>query len=295
MRRLHVLLRDVLLHIPPIRRIYDERNVRHAEVKSLREQLQRNTLDNYDRELPTAQEAFRIFDGEWSSKVPGFGFGQSDLFNDHRIAWLENRNKGFGGKPILELGPLEGGHTYMIAKAGPAQLIAIESNRRAFLKCLIVKNALNFSAEILLGDFEKYVRNCKSTFDFVLASGVLYHMEHPVSLLADIAKITDSIGLWTHYYDPKIIAARDDLRRKFNPTPEIQMLDGQPLQLHRQHYHGALDWAGFCGGPESFSYWFTRDSLLKCLDLLGFDAETGDEAQLHQNGPCILIYARRRR
>jgi len=43
------------------------------------------------------------------------------------------------GKKVLELGPLEGAHTYMLEKAG-GDVLSIEGNHGAYIRCLIVKN-----------------------------------------------------------------------------------------------------------------------------------------------------------
>ena len=42
-----------------------------------------------------------------------------------------------------------------MARAGATHITSIESNIRAFMKCLIVKEALGFSADIYLGDFRQ--------------------------------------------------------------------------------------------------------------------------------------------
>jgi hypothetical protein len=75
------------------------------------------------------------------------------LFDDNRIKWFEQQCAGFAGKRILELGPLEGGHTCMLSRAGAASITSIESNTAAFLKCLIVQNTLTFKADSVWGTF----------------------------------------------------------------------------------------------------------------------------------------------
>src|SRR6185437_1981184 len=124
--------------------------------------------DLYSNEVPCEQTAFDIFSGEWSSAVPGFQTGTNPLFNDTRIHWLREQLGSLGGKRILELGPLEGGQSWMMEQAG-AQVTAIEANERAFLKCLIVKNALNMKAKFLHGDFRPYLASAEESFDLVTA------------------------------------------------------------------------------------------------------------------------------
>jgi len=149
----------------------------------------------YISDPPSREAAFRIFDGAWSSNVPGYGLGSAQLFDDHRIKWIEEQCGGVKGKHILELGPLEGGHTYMLSRSGAASIKSIESNTTAFLKCLIVQNALKFNADFILGDFRPYLDTCTDTYDLLIASGVLYHMTDPVKLLQDMAKVSRSIGI----------------------------------------------------------------------------------------------------
>lgn len=245
-------------------------------------------------EPPYPEAAFKLFDGEWSSRVPGFGFGNAELFDDVRIKWLESRCGGFAGKRILELGPLEGGHTFMMATRGAAQVTAVESNRRAFVRCLIARNALGFNANFLLGDFQKYLSQCRIQYDLVLASGVLYHMVDPVALLRDIARVGEEVCIWTHYYDAEAINECDNLRGKFSSEPEIEHVGQVVIAKYRQLYLDALNWGGFSGGSVSYSYWLTREGLLACFEALGLTVETAMDQKDHPNGPCILIHARRK-
>ncbi len=147
--------------------------------------------DVYCREAPSPATPFNIFRNSWSSAVPGFETGSASLFDDVRIKWLEAQLGSFSGQRVLELGPLEGGHTCMMERAG-ASVVAIEANQRAFLKCLIVKDALHLKSEFLYGDFRPYLEAAQpGRFDFILAIGVLYHMLEPLKLLHDIARVTN--------------------------------------------------------------------------------------------------------
>lgn len=311
------LAKRAALLVPPIRRLAEQRD-RFAALLAQREavaRVERNIapaaervpnpsdqshssgggriLDVYCSEAPSHSNAIGIFAGEWSSAVPGFITGTVPLFDDARIKWLESKLGGFEGKNVLEIGPLEGGHTYMMEQRG-ARVTAIESNQRAFLKCLVVKEALGMRSKFLLGDVRPYLVTCEESYDFVLASGVLYHMTEPAELLKDLTRVTNRIGLWTHYYDEGIIGARQDLGIKFDREPTIREIDGVSVALHRRHYSSELAWAGFCGGTRETSCWFTKDSLFRYLDALNFDAVVGDENRHHPNGPCILLLLERR-
>src|SRR5699024_4562235 len=94
--------------------------------------------------LPTDQTIIDIFQGEWSSAFPADsgliakpGFAQ--LFADHRIEFADAILGPLDGMSICELGPLEGGHTYMLHERGAGSIDAVEVNKDAFLKCLCVK------------------------------------------------------------------------------------------------------------------------------------------------------------
>src|SRR5262245_8868926 len=96
---------------------------------------------------PTPQTTVDIFRGEWASRLPppfeALRAGTATLFQDARILWASEQLGGFRDKSILDLGPLEGGHPYMFEQAGAAEVIAVESNPHAFLKCLITKELLD--------------------------------------------------------------------------------------------------------------------------------------------------------
>jgi hypothetical protein len=125
--------------------------------------LEPSVIDLYISSAPSPQNALNIFEGEWSSALPEpFSYlkaGTSQLFNDKRIDWLADEIGGVANKSILELGPLEGGHTYMLEKLNASSIVAIESNTHAFLKSLIVKELFELKrARFLCGDFIAFLR-----------------------------------------------------------------------------------------------------------------------------------------
>jgi hypothetical protein len=250
-------------------------------------------LDQYVTVKPSAQAALDIFRGEWSSMLPpeaGLEAGQAALFEDQRIIWAERLLGGFGGYKVLELGPLEGGHTYMLEKRGAESILAIEANTRAFLKCLVVKEVLRLTrSRFLLGDFVAYLRDNEERYDLCLASGVLYHMQNPVELIHLISKTSDRILLWTHYYEREFIASNPSLSKKF-PESVRSQYRGFTHTLQKYTYQDALNWTGFCGGSAPYSFWMTKAELLECLRYFGFhnlriEFDTLD----HPNGPAFCV------
>src|SRR3954464_10198380 len=99
------------------------------------------TADYYVTSAPSAQNAVDILRGEWSSRFPPEAgpveAGQWELFNDNRLTWGRARLRGLAGGSVLQLGPREGGQSYMLERAGAASVVAVEANTRAYVKCLI--------------------------------------------------------------------------------------------------------------------------------------------------------------
>lgn len=251
-----------------------------------------NILDEYVTSIPSPQNAIDLFKTEWSSQVPGFKSGYAGLFEDPRIAALLERAGGMAGKRVLELGPLEGGHTYMLSQAGAKEIISIESNQRAFVKCLITKEVLGYKANTLLGDFIPFLQKAKfdgDKYDFLLASGVLYHMVEPVQTLDLFLSVSNRIGIWTHFYDHDVV--RSKWPKKFDATPKLVDYKGMNLETYRQEYQNALNWGGFCGGGAPYSYWLTKSAITSMLNSNEFGFEIITEDLHHQNGPCMLLYA----
>ena len=246
---------------------------------------------------PNDHNSFDLFEGCWSTEIPNtYNTGGFKGFNDERITWLLEEIGAIEGKSVLEFGPLEGGHTYMLEKAG-AEVTSIEGNHGAFLRCLTVKNFLGLRSKFVLGDFSK-IDLSNSSFQLVVACGVLYHMADPVSLLKSIANNTNNIFIWTHYFDEDFEkwspGSREQLKRGKWDLKNIKIEKFNELEIRtvRQKYGQALGWTGFCGGTETFSYWVYRQDLLAVLKELGFiNIRINFDKIDHPNGPCFAIIA----
>lgn len=253
-------------------------------------------LEEYIKSKPSDQNTIDLFKNEWSSELPGkfikLKAGKAKLFEDPRIKWAIMEMGGVKAKTVIELGPLEAGHSYMLEKAGAKKIIAIEANTRAYLKCLIIKEILRLQkSQFLLGDFVKYLKNSPPNFDTCIAHGVLYHMVHPAELIKLISGCSNKVTIWTHYYDEKIITNNDNIKHKFTSQRSINYL-GFKCVYYKQEYEKALDWMGFCGGSAPYSNWMARDDIIECLKYFGFKKiKTEFEQPLHQHGPSFALVA----
>ena len=256
-------------------------------------------LDQYTTSAPSPQNTLDIFRGEWSSAFPEpfstLQAGRIGLFCDNRVQWFAKTVGGVEDKAVLELGPLEGGHSYMLDRLGAARVVAIESNTRAFLKCLIVKELLGLErVHFLFGDFLEYLRTREDMFDLCIASGVLYHMQNPAELIALLSRCCKGhLCLWTHHYDATIISSSPRLASKFTQESS-QDFNGFRHTLYRHEYQAALEWSGFCGGSAPTSNWMTREDIVRCLRHFGFEiVGVAFDQPDHVNGPALALVARR--
>ena len=253
-------------------------------------------LDSYIKTAPVAQNAVDIFAGEWSSMLPepyqNIRAGSTPLFADGRVAWMKEQVGDLSGMSALDLGPLEGGHAYMLEGYGVKYILAIEANTRAYLRCLIVKEMLGMKhTHFQCGDFVEYLRRTDRTFDLVVASGVLYHMTNPVELLGLLGKhCTGHLYLWTHYYEDALIK-NPKVRQHFG-EPRTLAYEGFETTVYHYAYRDTLDVSGFCGGSNAFSCWMTRQGIVDALKYYGFRRVTiGIDHLDHPHGPSFAIVA----
>jgi ubiquinone/menaquinone biosynthesis C-methylase UbiE len=248
-------------------------------------------LENkFERRFPTHQNAIDIFSDRWASNIeevyPGLTSGQMPMFSADPRPSIAAQHLGLTpgslqGINILELGPLEGAHTYQLAKLGADSILAIEANAEAFLKCLVVKEILQTPrCRFLLGDCLKFLQDSRDQFDLIFCSGILYHMENPFELIEAISVHTDRVFLWTTHYNPDGSAALARL-----PKPVV--CDGLKLTFYEQTYSNPeFELGTFCGGNKPSASWLSREDIELCFRHFGYDLTVhADEPGIY--GPCI--------
>lgn len=256
------------------------------------------TLDEYVDTRPSAQNAIDLIPG-WNHALPpqyGVTAGPDALYDDSRIHWMLQEFGSVAGKTLLELGPLEAAHTAIIDRQAPARIDAVEANKLAYLRCLIVKEIrdLHF-AKFHLGDAVKWLETAPTRYDLIVASGILYHMEDPIKLIELTAAASDAVFFWTHYVDDQEMPKGDPRRTAITGAPILRHSHGVDVRLHPRSYYQAWQDKSFCGGVKDQHYWIEKTDLLGLLSALGFDdIKIAMEQPDHPNGPCFCVLAQRR-
>ncbi len=268
--------------------------------KAGRDKSHFNILDRIVGSAPSPQTLLDIFEGEWFSRLPApydtLTAGGMDIFDDDRIRWFFDT---IGPERVqaaraLDLGPLEGAHSYMLEKYGAAEVVGVEANTRALLKCLIVKEILGMSrVRFLCGNCVEYLRSNSTPFDICIASGVLYHMRNPAELIALLSEqCRGHVYFWTNYYDEEIMSAHPDIPHRFAGSSSANH-QGFAHTLYHQEYRETLNTKTFIGGVESSSNWMSKDDILRCLEYFQFEILRIDDQPDNALSPCISIAVQR--
>jgi hypothetical protein len=182
----------------------------------------------------------------------------------------------------------------MMEQMGAAEIVAIEANERAYLKCLTVKELTGVRrARFLYGDSVAYLRETREHFDVGVASGILYHMTNPVELLELLSARCDRLYLWTHYYDEAALLKVPEARARHAGTSQATHA-GFAHTRYKFMYRATRLKHGFSGGSAPYANWLTRDTILDACRHFGFSRiETAFEEPNHPYGPCFAFVAQR--
>lgn len=249
-----------------------------------------SSMIKFEDRVPSAQNAVDIFRDRWACDLNPLlgvdGTGPNLLFTQDKrpeIAAAAFGLKNFEGMDVLEIGPLEGAHTWLIEKLGARSIVCVEASVEAWIKCLIVKELLSMTkSRFLLGDIVGYLEEETRSFDIVFCSGVFYHMEDPLRLIKNISNATNRCFVWTHVYHPD--------RHPVEFQSSIVEREGVNFNYwsHRYGSKEQFHW----GGVSPMACWMTKDDILAGFKVFGFSEINLIEDQFdHPNGPAILFTA----
>ena len=254
----------------------------------------------YATQAPSAQQTLDLFKGKWASRMPSsLGIveaGQAALFEDPRVDWAAAKLGELGiavaDSTVLEVGPLEGGHTHRLIRLGAKSVTAVEAHPEAYLKCLLVKELLGIErVNFLYGDAVPFLRAIGHDYDVGFACGFLYHMANPVEFLELLCRRTRAVFLWTVYWDEKFNAANPGSAAGTSGVSEHEYA-GLRHTLHRHDYGGGINYGKFWGGPEAHANWMEKDDILGALAHFGFGRQIV-ELEANPNGSALRLVAAR--
>lgn len=256
------------------------------------------TNTTYVDDLPSTQQTVDIFKGDWASllPLPGVQSGKAPLFDDSRIRWLldtmTDSETSLDAMHALELGPLEGGHSWMLEQAGAASVTAVEGNKTGYLKCLLVHKLLKMQrTNFVLGDFNRVLATTDKRYDLLIASGVLYHLADPLRTLLDMMRVSDRIFIWSHFADADAMPANDRRRRPMTGEVRMGEHEGEQLTYHIRSYLGTHRISAFCGGRESAAVWMESNEVIALLERRGYRVTRGPAEADHPAGPALCLLA----
>ena len=205
---------------------------------------------------------FRIDNADYGGAVSAIG--------DVRVEWF--RRFAPEARRILELGSLEGAHTFMLAEQA-TRVVAIEAREANIRRAELVRRLLGVrNAEFVPGNLETMELGPLGQFDAVFCSGLLYHLPEPWKLIERLAHVAPKLLIWTHYADDVEAGVVQDGRRG------------------RVHIEGGLEEP--LSGLSPTAFWLTLGSLLKVLTAAGYKSVHVLHNDIaHPNGPAVTLGA----
>jgi hypothetical protein len=136
-------------------------------------------LPTLELRFPSHQNAVELFGDRWLTRIeevyPGLKSGPDTYLRADTRPVIAAIHLGyapgsFHGMHVLELGPMEGMHTYQIDKLGAESVTSVETNSNTYLRCLVMKEILQYRGKFLLGDALKYLQECNSNYDLIFTA-----------------------------------------------------------------------------------------------------------------------------
>jgi len=217
--------------------------------------------------------------GPWVTKfvIQGQDYGgEFDAMNDGRIAQFWEAFP--DARTILELGSLEGGHTFGLAARSKVEyIVGIEGRQANVAKAKWVQTLLGVTkVQLVVANLESPPLSPFGHFDAVFCCGLLYHLPRPWELIEQITPVSSGLFLSTHYApEERAVTIRNGIRGLV--YQEFGVAD--PLS-----------------GLSDHSFWPTLDGLFGILHDNGFvGTKIVHHNEEHPHGPIITVAAYKRR
>jgi hypothetical protein len=176
---------------------------------------------------------------------------------------------------ILELGSLEGAHSFILAQHPDIKhVVALEGREANLRKARFVQELLDIrNVEFLQANLEEADLTALGKFDAVFCCGLLYHLPEPWRLVENLAGTAPILFIWTQYASDN---EAHDLPGGLRGKIHVEGGSDEPLS-----------------GMSPDATWLTLDSLRRVLATSGYhNIQVIDDNPAHVNGPAVTIGAR---
>lgn len=184
----------------------------------------------------------------------------------------------FPGKRILDIGCLEGYFSAECASQG-AEVLGVEGRVINVRKCEFVKSVLGLENLRFVQDNAMAVTREKyGSFEAVLATGLIYHLDDPFTFLENVARLCNGFTLIdtliSFEHQPKLLCG--DWSPELSSLKEFAYGDGTYAgRLYREFDPSATDVGKDLSPAASlgneFSIWLTEEALVQLLREVGFE------------------------
>lgn len=226
-----------------------------------------------DEELLAIEKAHSWVTGTADSNKRILGRRENLFEIPERTVLIAIEKIGLAGKKVVEFGPLEGAHTVALCQVA-ASVIALEARDENIEKTRIRCKLYGVSAELVKMDVETQT---PPEADVYFHSGVLYHLEDPVSHLIKIMGLTREIVLDTHHALEPDVSYPCTVNGKFYPCWIYQ----EPKK-------------GCKAGMSPFSRWLKLKDIVTLLESRFSRVEVVRD-EIERNGPRATLIASGRR
>jgi SAM-dependent methyltransferase len=182
---------------------------------------------------------------------------------------------GLAGRRVADLGCLEGGYSLALARRG-AEVVGVEARPENLDKCELVRaQSPGLRLEFAGADVKDFTAARFGSFDVVLALGILYHLDDPVSWIRQVAEATRTLLLLDTHFAPLGDLAGLDPRLSGLGGLETRTEGGESWsgrwfhEYETREQRDGMPWASW-SNPRSF--WLTKQSLLSAVHTAGFGA-----------------------
>jgi SAM-dependent methyltransferase len=207
---------------------------------------------------------FRIGERDYGGGISAVGDARIDQF----FRFAPNP------KTILELGSLEGAHTFILGQSpGVERVLGIEGREANLRKARFVQGHLGIqNIEFVQANLENADLAEFGKFDAVFCSGLLYHLPEPWKLVEQMPKVAPLLFVWTQY------AAEYEATDVGNGLRGKIYIEGGPDEP--------------LSGMSRSATWLTLPSLREVLARAGYKRfEIIHDDVSHQNGPAVTFGA----